>query len=71
MTEPRGYDRVILARDLRSDTGKSLPAGSEGQVVDVLGPGVYEVHFRVPDDGLIGGARYESAVVEDADLLGS
>jgi len=36
------------------------PAGSEGLVVAFLGPGVYLVEIRVPNDQLAGGAWYDT-----------
>ena len=49
----RELDRITLARDVTSDEGRRIAAGSEGTVVAVWSGGVsFDVEFAAPLDAL-------------------
>ncbi len=46
-------ERVAITRAARTDDGQTVPAGSEGTIVDVIKEGLaYAVEFTTPVDGI-------------------
>lgn len=63
--------RVRLKKPATSDWYPPLthPAGTEATIVENLSGGeAYIVEIRIPDESLVGGARYDTATVGKDDV---
>lgn len=65
---PEQYARVTILRDLRSDGGEVVAAGSEGVIAEVLLPDAYLIEVAFPEPALVGGQRFDTLVVHRADI---
>lgn len=67
LTRFRDLERIALTCDTATDAGETVPAGTEGTIVDVIKEGTaYAVEFAEPFDGLATLLPHEIRSLESA-----
>lgn len=51
--------RLTVTLESRDEPTRVHPVGTQGAVVEALGPNAWIVELRIPDDSLVGDAWYE------------
>lgn len=65
MTNDSCLEREILTFvDVTTDQGTELEKGSVGVIADKVSDDSYIIEFAIPDDTLVGGHRFETAVMD-------